>query len=408
MKTLIFMSFLVFSFFLACQQYPSSPHYNTNPVNPSDPIDENPVNNPGNTYNEFFDNSSMTFRRVYSDSGPTNAQSVIKTSDGGYALIGTAGNQFYLIKTDACGNARWKKKYGQSGIRHTGMSLRQTPDGGFILIGSEDFDDGLDKVKIVKTDKNGKLRWQRSFDDLLVYYITDIALTHDNGYVGLAYHRSVRGATVFKLNSGGHLLWVKTYSYGEYPTQGRSIEKCSDNGFVITGWTLLGDENEDIFLLKIDADGNEQWQSVWGEKEQDIGNQVIQTSDCGYVVVGKITKEFNYLSYISLSKTDSQGKLLWTQKHLLRDMIAGYSVQQLSDQSFIVLGYYYNETILLKTGSDGTYQWHKSYDQNVLKSGFDLVIASDGGYVISATMNNSSTAFDTRAGLIKTDASGNF
>ena len=71
------------------------------------------------------------------------AESLVQTSDGGYALAGTtmsydsASGDFWLVKTDASGNMQWNKTYGGTSSEQ-GYALVQTIDGGYALTGYTD------------------------------------------------------------------------------------------------------------------------------------------------------------------------------------------------------------------------------------------------------------------------------
>ena len=95
---------------------------------------------------------------------------VQQTTDGGYILFGTTGNDnmggdtdYYLVKTNSLGEILWEKTYG--GEKHElGRSARQTSDGGFILAGiSNSFIPDSTVVYLVKTDSAGNLEWENIY-----------------------------------------------------------------------------------------------------------------------------------------------------------------------------------------------------------------------------------------------------
>jgi predicted secreted protein len=100
-------------------------------------------------------NGEMQWNKTYGGTSDDWAQALVQTGDGGYALAGTTGSfgagdyDFWLVKTDALGNAQWNKTYGATSGDY-GYALVQTADGGYALAGREDGDFWL-----VKTDANG-------------------------------------------------------------------------------------------------------------------------------------------------------------------------------------------------------------------------------------------------------------
>ena len=156
----------------------------------------------------------ITFERTYGGGGWDKGCAVQQTSDGSYIIAGFtesfgAGlSDVYLIKTDANGNLLWQKTYGGSGDDR-GASIRQTYDGGYIIVGfTESFGAGLRDVYLIKTD---------------------------------AY---------------GNVEWTKTYG-GSYCDFGESVQQTLDGGYIIAGGTCsFGAGGEDVYLIKTDAYGN--------------------------------------------------------------------------------------------------------------------------------------------------------
>jgi hypothetical protein len=101
--------------------------------------------------------------------GNEYAYSLVATSDGGYAIAGAWNyvnlwstwsapyhSGFWLVKTDAFGNAEWNQTYG-GGAMDLAYSLIATSDGGYALAGvTTSFGvDGTDDFWLVKTDEDG-------------------------------------------------------------------------------------------------------------------------------------------------------------------------------------------------------------------------------------------------------------
>ena len=113
--------------------------------------------------------SVTTFSKTYGGSGDEQANSVIQTSDGGYALAGwtdSYGNGYYnfwLVKTDSQGNQQWTQTYGASGDSEA-YSLVQTSDGGYALAGfTNSTGAGIYSFWLVKTDSKGNMQWSKTY-----------------------------------------------------------------------------------------------------------------------------------------------------------------------------------------------------------------------------------------------------
>ena len=88
---------------------------------------------------------------------------------------------------------------------------------------------------------------------------------------------------------------------------GKSVQQTIDGGYIITG-SKGTDYHSDVWLIKTDAQGNEEWNQLFGGVDYDFGNFVRQTNDNGYIITGH-TKSYGNGGYdVLLIKTDSKGK----------------------------------------------------------------------------------------------------
>jgi len=142
----------------------------------------------------------LEWNRTYGGANDDVGNSVISTSDGGYALAGYtysygAGYQdFWLVKTDASGNAQWNKTYGGT-YAEEARSIVQTSDGGYALVGwTDSFGAGLSDAYLVKTDALGNAQWSRTYGEANYEQGSSIVETSDGGYA-LAGDTSVYAGT---------------------------------------------------------------------------------------------------------------------------------------------------------------------------------------------------------------------
>ncbi len=85
------------------------------------------------------------------------AFALVQTSDGGYALAGTTGGDFWLVKTDADGNMMWNRTYGGWSTDQS-FALVLTGDDGYALAGwTSSFGAGNYDFWLVKTDASGNI-----------------------------------------------------------------------------------------------------------------------------------------------------------------------------------------------------------------------------------------------------------
>ena len=83
----------------------------------------------------------------------------------------------------------------------------------------------------------------------------------------------------------GDSIWTKTYINKDF-INGSWIEQTIDGGYIITGNKKITTPNSDLYLFKIDENGNEEWESAFGGSNYDYGLCVKQTYDNGFIVSG--------------------------------------------------------------------------------------------------------------------------
>jgi hypothetical protein len=169
----------------------------------------------------------------------------------------------------------------------------------------------------------------------------------------------VQDVYLIKTDSVGNTLWTRTYG-GFVGDEGWSVQQTSDGGYIITGYTAsFGAGMLDVWLIKTNAFGDTLWTETYGDTLGDGGSSVQQTTDEGYIITGS-TNSFGAGSHdVYLIKTDSLGDTLWTRTYggIFTDW--GQSVQQTLDGGFIIAGGTYSfgsgntDVYLIKTDGNG-------------------------------------------------------
>jgi len=129
------------------------------------------------------------WNKTYGGAHNDQAWSVEQTSDGGYIIagdtssFGAGGRDFWLVKTDGSGNPQWNKTYGEAG-EDTAWSVQQTGDGGFIVAGKTDsFGTGGLDFWLVKTDACGNMEWNKTYGGVHIDQAWSVKQTSDGGYI---------------------------------------------------------------------------------------------------------------------------------------------------------------------------------------------------------------------------------
>lgn len=334
----------------------------------------------------------------------------------------------------------WEQIYGD-GMKNEGRSLQITSDGGFILLGyTYAASNGSADVLLIKTDEYGDEEWSQTYDDFMnngVYDNTDdkgyfVQETSDGGFIVVGSTTEEGedsedgGLDILMLKTGpdGETEWTKVLGYPNNDVAW-AVRQTSDGGYAIAGytvtspWDIEGDFKE-LYLIKTDENGNEEWSQTFGTDEMTaIGYSLEQTDDGGFIIGGllgpgrKIQNNTSADAY--LIKTDASGTELWSQTYGGDYFDIGYSVQQTEDGGFILLGFMSYSIVwadrdiyLIKTDENGSEEWSQTFgDADTREMGHSVEQTMDGGYIIGGTRNHGLQSFgDSDMLLIKTTETG--
>jgi hypothetical protein len=217
-------------------------------------------------------------------------------------------------------------------------------------------------------------------------------------------------------------VWSRNYG-GQSSDPGGAVKVTYDGGYVLTGTTYsYGLGRGDLWLVKTDSNGTEQWNKTFGGRNFDIGRSVQQTSDGGYIIAGS-TQSFGVRNSDAwLIKTDKNGTEQWNRTFGGRGTDEATSVQQTDDGGYIFTGFTSSYGIggdvwLIRTNSSGHELWNKTFGKDGSDHGWSVIQAADGGFVIAGDLDNyvpsndnadlsSNTGSNTDAWLIKTYKNG--
>ena len=315
---------------------------------------------------------------------------------------------------------QWEKTFGGSNDDY-GYSVQQTNDGGFIIVGETwSFGAGLPDVYLIKTDPNGNQEWKKTFGGSNSDWGYSVQQTFDGGYIiaGETYSFGPFGTKhydvyLIKTDSAGNLKWQKTFG-GSNSDWGWSVQQTSDGGYIIAGMTSsFGAGSYDVYLIKTDPNGNQEWQRTFGGDNRDDGWSVQQTSDGGYIIAGETESFGEGGADVYLIKTDPNGYSQWQKTFGGSNYDWSSSVQQTSDGGFIIAGTTWSfgagscDVYLIKTDPNGTRQWQKTFGGSKLDVGCSIQQTTDGGYIIAGRTYSFGAGDDYDVYLIKADSSGN-
>jgi hypothetical protein len=308
----------------------------------------------------------------------------------------------------------WSHPYPY-GIDDHARAIALTTDGGYVLAGhSLRSGDAYHHGLIIKVDSSGTAQWSKSYGGLYTDEVHAVLQTSDGGYVasGVTWPTTAEGHMwLFKVDASGNLQWNKTIG-GVHNDNAWSMVQTSDGGYVTAGFSNnFGKGDNDFWLVKTDASGTVQWNKAYGTTGSDIAYSVIQTSDGGYAMAGRQNGRQCWVV-----KTDSLGNMQWNQTYGDSNANStGYSLIQTSDNGYAIAGF--TDTFtgntntpydfwLVKTAPSGSIQWDKKFGGPSEDLARSIVQTSDGGYAL-AGYTESYGAGTQDVWVVKTDALGN-
>jgi len=337
--------------------------------------------------------SVIEWNRTYGGANYDNAQSMVQTGDGGYALAGVTGSfgngsDCWLVKTDADGNVQWNKTCSVDASDEVN-SLVQTGDGGYALAGWTGSWPDTD-MQLIKTDADGNVQWNKTFGGTSQDEIWSLVQTGDGGYalagctISFGYNQ-IADFWLVKTDADGNVQWNQTYG-GAASDAARSLIQTNDGGYALAGFTYSFGYHRNLLLVKTDQSGNEQWKYYGGEFGGNICTawSVVQTNDNGYTVAG-CSGNCDFL----LVKTDGTGNMQWNKTYGGIGCEIAYSVVETSDGGFALAGYTESfgaggkDFWLVKTDADGNMEWNQTFGGTEGDQSCSIVQTVDGSFVLA-------------------------
>jgi hypothetical protein len=349
------------------------------------------------------------------------ALSVVPTADGGFVFAGSAdagGNlDAWLVRTDGYGSLVWSETFGGTG-EDAFSSVRETSDGGFVMCGyTTSSGAGSYDAWLVRADAGGGYLWDATFGGTGQDLGFEALQLTDGGYAAVGYASDPGtgdyDVLLVRTDSLGSAAWEKSYGL-EGDDEGYSVDRTSDGGFVLTGYTSsTGPGPYNLWLIRTDGSGTMLWNRVLGGTQGEIGRCVRQTSDGGYIVTGCTTSSGAGLGDMWLVRLDEAGSVVWDRSFGGPQWDSGFSVTETWGGGFAVTGYTDTDgpsegsgydLWIVKTDADGDLDWEAILDCGYDSWGQSLAHTSDGGYIVAGySWIESSGPDDFDAWLIRLD-----
>ena len=343
--------------------------------------------------------SDASVMNAWTYGGPNSdyTYGIVATPDGGHLLVGATATKadgysnVWLIKVDAHGNAVWNRTYGRP-YTDMGCNIIATSDGNYLIVGYTAITNATGDYEctdslLIKVDSNGNELWSKTYGEpMAAEYTTVIAATVDGGYaLAGGFYPNVTGTCegiIIKVDANGNQQWVKTYNDRETECFWGLVAN-SDGSL-----TLTGTSNDDLLILKVDQNGYSIWSKFYVAAGNDQGWWILGTQD-GYVVSGTTTAYGAGGSDAWLIKIDVNGVLQWNQTYGGAADDTAFVLTQTLDGGYAIVGSSCSygagdsDFWLIKTNANGVMQWNQTYGGSGYDIGQCLNVNDKGVYAVA-------------------------
>jgi len=311
-------------------------------------------------------------------------------------------------------HVEWSAVFGGGFPDKANGGLVLPSDSGFLLVGSSV--SPTQKIWVVRTDKFGKGKWGRTYGERnMLLEAKAVAFDSDSGFVvaGSAVLNRAIDADMYvtKLDRNGNEMWSKYY--GDRMQEEAYAIVVEPDGYVMAGYQMSTiDYEPDAMLMKLDRDGFKVWAKTFGDVKADYCYSLAKTFDGGYVLAGtKGNARGNKGKMFWVIKTDSNGETIWEQTYGESKWNSANSIIQTSDSCFVAVGFMKADDFesadiyCVKMDAYGMVIWSTVIGSSTWDEATDVVETFDKGYAVAAyTKSNDESLSDFRT--LKLDIDG--
>jgi hypothetical protein len=305
---------------------------------------------------------------------------------------------FSMVSFASAQDTLWTGHYGYAGVTELGYCGDITPDGGFIIGGESSNFPGGD-MWMARGDANGDTLWTRNYGAdrwQMAYSVAYVDVGgSDAGFIACGEYSVAVGdydMYVVRIDPDGDTLWTRRFGSVAHDDHGVEIIQTSDGGFLALGQGYSSaNGTSDLYMVKMDDSGNPVWSKLYGlGGGSEYGYGAVQLSDDGYAITGSFA--FSSTSDLWLLRTDSNGDTLWTKRFDFHgDVDRGDDIVLADDGGLVIAGRTRNagnmRLLSMKTDSLGIIAWSREYGSSSSDFAESIDNTSDGGFVICGGAN---------------------
>ncbi len=229
-------------------------------------------------------------------------------------------------------------------------------------------------ITLTKSDENGDLLWDYKFENAFPNQISNFIETKNGDFLLVGSQSNPSTSTdlwLIKLDKNGNYLWQKSFG-GKVLDSGVDIIESSDNNILVVGFTssLDGDVSNnngyiDVWVVKVDFDGNVIWKRTYGGTGEEVPF-LIKKSKEGYWIQGKTSGSTDGNLNNSYNRKGSWNFHINEQGEITKQIVLDFVSSVFMEEDNGYLSVFYNEIekqySVVKFDLNGKYIWDKKLD----------------------------------------------
>lgn len=343
-----------------------------------------------------------------------HSDSIQQTSDGGYVFVfenvygGAGGYDYGIARLSADGKLQWAKDFGGSS-GEAPKAVIQTADLGYLVAGhSYSYRTGTSycDIVVIKLDADGDLEWQKNYggtgsdENPEALAVALDGQGYPDGYIlagaTTSFGAGGRDIWLLRLENNGNVRWQKTLGAESGNEYARAIYPVNSGFWLAASTTSFGAGGSDVWIVKLAADGSVLWERAYGGTGSDspVGIEPTSTGGC---VVGAGTSSFMPDNNFWAFEIDASGAQQWQYLYGGDDDDYARDFRKTSDNGYIMTGWTYsfgeeftgtvsNDAWLVKLNATGGIKWQKFYNKPHEYEG-ENINAPDWAYSVTPTLD---------------------
>ncbi len=167
-----------------------------------------------------------------------------------------------------------------------------------------------DKAWVLQLDNNGSVVLDKVYGATKADKVFAIERHTDGGLVLAGSTLSTSGSStdiwVFHIDTAGSVVWNKTFG-GAGNDNASSIKRTADDGYILSGSSVVAGKEPTAYMVKVGADGNFIWEKNFNEMPGSSASSIMQPPHGGYVLGGAVKSASSGFYNMLIMSVDANG-----------------------------------------------------------------------------------------------------